>query len=67
MGNMMADVPKRTMGDAISEAAAMIGKLGASKGGKARARVLSKARQSEIGTMGARARWKRAKARTRKT
>jgi hypothetical protein len=41
-----------------SEAARILGRLGGSKGGKERARRLSKARRSEIARKGAKARWK---------
>lgn len=41
-----------------SEAARLLGKLGGSKGGKERARRLSKKRKAEIARQGAAARWK---------
>lgn len=41
-----------------SEAARLLGKLGGSKGGKERARRLSKRRKVEIAKKGAAARWK---------
>jgi hypothetical protein len=41
-----------------SEAARILGLLGGSKGGKERARRLSKKRRSEIARQGAKARWK---------
>lgn len=39
----------------VAKAAAVLSSLGASKGGKARARALTKKRRSEIARMGARA------------
>lgn len=41
-----------------SQAASILGRLGGSKGGRERARRLSKKRKSEIARQGARARWK---------
>lgn len=41
-----------------SQAASILGKLGGSKGGKARAENLSSARRREIAKKAARARWK---------
>jgi hypothetical protein len=41
--------------------AVALGKLGAAKGGKSRAKVLSKERRSEIARKAAEARWERAK------
>jgi hypothetical protein len=41
-----------------SEAARVLGLLGGSKGGKERAKRLSKKRRSEIARQGAKARWK---------
>ena len=45
--------------DTRNPAAVALSKLGASKGGKARAKKLSKKRRSEIAKKAARARWKR--------
>jgi hypothetical protein len=45
---------------AKNPAAVALGKLGASKGGKARAASLSKRRRREIAKTAAKARWKRA-------
>ncbi len=42
-----------------SEAARMLSRLGASKGGQARAASLSKKRRAEIAKRAAKARWKR--------
>lgn len=47
----------RTVEELRSEAARMLGLLGGSKGGKERARRLSKKRKSEIARQGAKARW----------
>lgn len=48
---------RRALKDARNSHAVALGKLGASKGGKARARKLSKQRLSDIGRGGAEARW----------
>jgi len=45
--------------DGKNPAAVALGRLGGKKGGKARARKLSKERRSEIATAAARARWNR--------
>jgi hypothetical protein len=45
--------------DEKSEAARLLGKLGGSKGGKARAEKLSDKRKSEIGKKAANARWEK--------
>ena len=47
--------------DTRNQAAVELGKLGASKGGKARAERLSKKRRKEIAQQAAKARWKRKK------
>ena len=44
--------------EAARQAAAMLGRLGGLKGGKARARKLSKKRRAEIARQAARTRWK---------
>ncbi len=48
----------RTAEELRSEAARLLGLLGGSKGGKERARRLTKKRKSEIARQGAKARWK---------
>lgn len=45
----------------ISEAARLMGRLGASKGGKARAKKLSPARRRKIARQAANARWEKAR------
>ena len=49
---------KKTIDPAVSAAAAALSKLGASKGGEARAKSLSKKRRQEIAAAAARARWR---------
>lgn len=44
-----------------NEAAALLGRLGGAKGGKARAARLTRERLSEIGRLGARIRWEKRK------
>jgi hypothetical protein len=44
--------------DSRNQAAVALNKLGASKGGRARAKALSKAKRLAIAKMGAKARWK---------
>jgi len=51
----------QTVDELRSQAARMLGLLGGSKGGKERARRLSKKRRSEIARQGAEARWKKGK------
>jgi len=46
-------------GDEVRNAAAALGRLGASKGGHARAAKLSARRRRQISVAAARARWKR--------
>jgi hypothetical protein len=53
------NVEKRVIDPAVSAAAAALSKLGASKGGEARAKSLSKKRRAEIARKAAAARWKR--------
>jgi hypothetical protein len=48
-----------TSKDAVHAAAALLGRLGGSKGGKARAKSLSKKRRREIARIAANARWKK--------
>jgi hypothetical protein len=50
---------KRAVDPAVSAAAAALSKLGASKGGEARAKSLTAKERSEIAKKGAAARWKR--------
>lgn len=50
---------KKVVDPAVSAAAAALSKLGASKGGKERAKKLSTKRRSEIAKQAAAARWKR--------
>jgi hypothetical protein len=54
-------VEKKAVDPAVSAAAAALSKLGASKGGEARAASLSKKRRAEIAKKAARARWARKK------
>jgi hypothetical protein len=49
---------KKAVDPAVSAAAAALSKLGASKGGEARAKKLSAKRRAEIAKAAARARWK---------
>lgn len=49
---------KKAVDPAVSAAAAALSKLGASKGGEARARNLTAKRRAEIAKTAARARWK---------
>jgi len=49
---------ERTVDPAVSAAAAALSKLGASKGGEARAKKLSAKRRSEIAQRAAKARWR---------
>jgi len=56
-------VPQLSSGDVKklrSEAAAILGRLGGSKGGKARAATLSADRRAEIARQAAQARWSKA-------
>jgi hypothetical protein len=53
------NVEKRVVDPAVSAAAAALSKLGASKGGEARAKSLSKKRRAEIAKKAADARWGR--------
>jgi len=57
-GQTAPEQPERTPEELRSEAARLLGLLGGSKGGKERARRLSKKRRAEIAREGARARWK---------
>lgn len=50
---------KKAVDPAVSAAAAALSKLGASKGGEARAKKLSAKRRAEIAKAAARARWKK--------
>lgn len=50
---------KRVVDPAVSAAAAALSKLGASKGGEARAKSLSAKRRAEIAKNAAAARWKK--------
>lgn len=50
-------VEKTEPADNRNQAAVALGKLGASKGGKARAKSLTKTRRAEIAKAAARARW----------
>jgi hypothetical protein len=50
---------ERVIDPAVSAAAAALSKLGASKGGEARAKSLSAKRRAEIAKKAATARWKR--------
>jgi hypothetical protein len=54
----VANVEKKAVDPAVSAAAAALSKLGASKGGEARAASLSKARRTQIAKKAAAARWK---------
>jgi len=53
------NVEKKAVDPAVSAAAAALSKLGASKGGDARAKSLSKKRRAEIAKKAAAARWKK--------
>ncbi len=53
------NVEKKVVDPAVSAAAAALSKLGASKGGEARAKSLSAKRRTEIAKKAAAARWKR--------
>ena len=53
------NVERKIVDPAVSAAAAALSKLGASKGGEARAKKLSKTRRQEIAKAAARARWRR--------
>jgi len=53
------NVEKKVVDPAVSAAAAALSKLGASKGGEARAKSLTAKRRAEIAKSAARARWKR--------
>jgi len=55
------NVEKRVIDPAISAAAAALSKLGASKGGEARAKKLSAKRRAEIAKKAAASRWNKAK------
>ena len=58
--NQMAfEVVSRTIQASVSEAARTLSKIGASKGGKARAKRLSAKRRREIARKAARSRWAR--------
>lgn len=50
---------ERVIDPAVSAAASALSKLGASKGGEARAKSLSKKRRAEIATKAAAARWRK--------
>jgi hypothetical protein len=52
------NVEKKVIDPAVSAAAAALSKLGASKGGEARAKSLSAKRRAEIAKAAAKARWK---------
>ena len=52
-----APTPAQPVADTRNAAAVALGRLGASKGGKARAESLSKAERSKIARKAARARW----------
>ena len=56
------DIVAKKVAKAVSEAAAALSKLGASKGGKARAEALSAADRKKIAQKAARARWRKKKA-----
>jgi len=51
--------PNRQHEDPVSAAAATLSKRGASKGGKARARLLTEEQRKEIAQTAAQARWKK--------
>jgi hypothetical protein len=53
----MAKKVSKAVSNAVSEAAAALSKLGASKGGKARAESLTAAQRRKIARQGALARW----------
>ena len=55
------EVKEESQPDTRNAAAVALGALGASKGGKARAKNLSKKRKSEIAKKAAKARWKEKK------
>ena len=64
IGEKLSGEPLDTEAEILEEdtrnpAAVALSKLGASKGGKARAKKLSKKRRSEIAKKAAKARWKR--------
>jgi len=50
-------VEKTEPADTRNQAAVALGRLGASKGGKARAKILTKKRRAEIAKAAAQARW----------
>ncbi len=58
-GDPLDPEPEPSQGDTRNPAAVALGKLGASKGGKARAKKLSKAKRIAIARKAAEARWKR--------
>ncbi len=54
---LAADIVAEATGDEKNPAAVALGRLGGLKGGKARAKKLSKKRRSEIAKKAAQARW----------
>jgi hypothetical protein len=57
-GEPLDPEPKASIEDTRNPAAVALNRLGASKGGKARAKKLSKKRRTEIAKKAAQARWK---------
>lgn len=55
--DLVTEQPKPTVSDEIKAAAAALGRKGGLIGGKARAKVLSAKRRSEIAKKAAKARW----------